>query len=81
MKYSVAGILKREEVRYSGMMKTDVLQAALQILIPKEILNTNAIAEITNAKIQMAAIKNRGARDLDFFFFRLAHFLNPVTSL
>ena len=43
--------------------------------------NTNAIAESTNAKIQMAAIKNRGARDLDFFFFRLAHFLNPVTSL
>ncbi|MCQ2222053.1 MAG: transposase, partial [Prevotella sp.] len=30
--------------------------------------NTNAIAESTNAKIQMAAIKNRGARDLDFFF-------------
>ena len=81
MKYPVAGILKREEVRYSGMMKTDVLQAALQILIPKEILNTNAIAESTNAKIQMAAIKNRGARDLDFFFFRFAHFLNPVTSL
>ena len=36
---------------------------------------------LTKAKIQMAAIKNRGARDLDFFFFRLAHFLNPVTSL
>lgn len=42
--------------------------------------NTNAIAESTNAKIQIAAIKNRGARDIDFFFFRLAHFLNPVTS-
>lgn len=43
--------------------------------------HTNAIAESTNAKIQMAAIKNRGARDSDLFFFRLSHFLNPVTSV
>ena len=37
--------------------------------------DTNAIAESTNAKIQTAIFKNRGARDLDFFFYRVAHFL------
>ena len=42
--------------------------------------HTNAIAESTNAQIQIAAIKNRGARDSDFFFYRISHFLNPVTS-
>ena len=36
---------------------------------------TNAIAESTNSKIQSAIIKNRGARDLDFFFYRISHFL------
>ena len=36
---------------------------------------TNAIAESTNAKIQLAAIKNRGSRDLDFFLYRVANFL------
>lgn len=37
--------------------------------------HTNAIAESTNAKIQIAAIKNRGSRDRDFFLYRLANFL------
>jgi hypothetical protein len=37
--------------------------------------HTNAIAESTNAKIQLAAIKNRGSRDLDFFLYRVANFL------
>ena len=36
---------------------------------------TNAIAESTNARIQLAAIKNRGSRDLDFFLYRIANFL------
>lgn len=36
---------------------------------------TNAIAESTNAKIQLATIKNRGSRDLDFFLYRIANFL------
>ena len=36
---------------------------------------TNANAESTNAKIQLAVIKNRGCRDLDFFCYRIAHFL------
>ena len=37
--------------------------------------HTNAVAESTNAKIQLAAIKNRGSRDLDFFLYRVANFL------
>ena len=37
--------------------------------------HTNAIAESTNAKIQLATIKNRGSRDLDFFLYRVANFL------
>lgn len=37
--------------------------------------HTNAIAESTNAKIQLAAIKNRGSRDTDFFLYRIANFL------
>ena len=36
--------------------------------------HTNAIAESTNAQIQLAAIKNRGSRDLDFFLYRVANF-------
>lgn len=36
---------------------------------------TNAIAESTNAKIQLATIKNRGSRDIDFFLYRIANFL------
>ncbi|MBQ6069354.1 MAG: transposase, partial [Bacteroidales bacterium] len=36
---------------------------------------TNAIAESINAKIQLATIKNRGSRDLDFFLYRIANFL------
>ena len=38
-------------------------------------LRTNAIAESINAKIQIAIIKNRGSRDLDFFLYRVANFL------
>lgn len=42
---------------------------------------TNAISESTNSKIQMAAIKNRGSRDIDFFCYRISHFLQPhITS-
>lgn len=37
--------------------------------------HTNAIAESTNAQIQLAAIKNRGSRDLDYFLYRVANFL------
>jgi hypothetical protein len=32
---------------------------------------TNAIAESVNAKIKSALTNNKGARDLDFFHFRL----------
>lgn len=33
---------------------------------------TNAIAESVNAKIKEAIRRNKGARDLDFFHFRIA---------
>ncbi len=36
---------------------------------------TSAGSGSTNAKIQMAAIKNSGSRDLDFFLCRVANFL------
>jgi transposase len=41
------------------------------ILAYHETLRTNAKAESINAKIEEAKRKNRGTRDLDFFFFRL----------
>lgn len=37
--------------------------------------HTNAIAVSTNAKIQLAAIKNRGSRDLVFLHYCVANFL------
>lgn len=38
--------------------------------------NTNAIAEANNNIIQTFLRANRGARNLDFFYFRLSHFLS-----
>lgn len=82
-------LLKQSEAFGGVMVGAQVAQSAFADTIEsilEYVLNcfvghkANAIAEGTNAKIQIASIKNRGARDIDFFFFRLAHFLNPVTS-
>ena len=40
----------------------------------------NVRYEETNAKIQIAAIKNRGSRDLDFFLYRVSNILLAFTS-